>query len=367
MSSATTICHGIFSRLLPLAIPSRILARSAVALACALACGLAAGCGKKGPPLPPYAKAPAAPADVSARRVGNRVEIRFTVPVMDLDRQQPAHIDRVEVWAITGQVADPVLFRKYATLVGTVPVRRPPPPPPDVKEGEPPPPPPPPSTEPGLDQGQPGIVVDELTSDELIPIVVPEIEKQNAQDEQARQLRLASTGPLLLTPPDVGTPLPPPLTRYYIVMGRNGGRRGALTTRLAVPLRGPPPAPPQPTATAAENYVELAWTPPAGLRQPVSKGTAMPVAAASVVAHADRPLSGQTLPRWPKGRHPRRRTKKTTTNRVRPRRPGVEAAQPPAIEPPAEVAEATPAVAPAAAKEALGRPGPRRRPVASRR
>jgi len=264
---------------LPRAPRSPILSRSIVALACTLAAGVTTACGKKGPPLPPYAKAPAAPAEASARRVGNRVEIRFTVPVMDMDRQRPAHIDRVEVWALTGQVQDPVLFRKYSTLVGTVPVRRPPPPPPDVKEGEKPPPPPPPSTEPGLDQGAPGIIVDELTADELVPIVVPELEKQKARDEEARQLRLAEAGPLLLTPPDVGTPLPPPLTRYYIVIGRNGGRRGATTTRLAVPLREPPPAPPQPTATAAESYVELAWTAPNGLRQPVSRGTATPVAA----------------------------------------------------------------------------------------
>ncbi len=129
-----------------------------------LAALVTTGCGKKGPPLVPYAKAPAAPSEATARRLGNRVEIRFTVPTVDLDGQRPAHLDRVEVWALTGQVPDPILFMKYATLVGTVPVRRPPPPPPDVEEGKPAPPPPPPSTEPGLDQGQPGMVVDELTA-----------------------------------------------------------------------------------------------------------------------------------------------------------------------------------------------------------
>ncbi len=62
--------------------------------------------------------------------------------------------------------------------------------------------------------------------------------------------------------------------RYYVVMGRNGGRKGALTQRLPVPLRPAPPAPPQPTSTLAENYVELAWTAPPGLPKPVHKGTA---------------------------------------------------------------------------------------------
>ena len=207
-----------------------------VAYACVLAALVTTACGKKGPPLAPYAKAPAAPAEVTARRLGNRVEIRFTVPTVDLDGQRPAHIDRIEVWAVTGQVPDPILFLKYATLVGTVPVRRPPPPPPDVEEGKPPPPPPPPSTEPGLDQGQPGIVVDELGAEALVPVVVPEMEKQKARDEELRLKRLAEQEPPRLTPPDLGTPLPPPLMRYYVVMGRNGGRKGASTQRLPVAI-----------------------------------------------------------------------------------------------------------------------------------
>ena len=39
-----------------------------------------AGCGKKGPPLPPLSNRPRAPEAVSARRQGDRVLIRFTVP-----------------------------------------------------------------------------------------------------------------------------------------------------------------------------------------------------------------------------------------------------------------------------------------------
>jgi hypothetical protein len=345
---------------LPRVPPSRRLTHGVIALICALAAGLVAGCGKKGPPLPPFAKAPAAPAEVSARRLGNRVEIRFTVPVMDLDRQRPAHIDRVEVWALTGQVLDPELFRKYATLVGTVPVRRPPPPPPDVKEGEPPPPPPPPSTEPGLDQGQPGIVIDDLTPDELVPVVVPELEKQKLRDAEARQRRLAGAGPLKLTPPDVGVPLPPPLTRYYVVVGRNGGRRGAMTTRMAVPLREAPPAPPQPTATAAENYVELSWTAPAGLRQPVSKGTAAPVVAPAAGRGAARepgvaaPAEGPAQPVRPSEDE----EEDADADEARPDEaaaPPVDPAQP-AVAPPAAVEPQPAAAAPAGAQEAAGKP-----------
>ena len=92
----------------------------------------------------------------------------------------PRSIDHVEVFALTGPgkgITAP-LFRKYATPVNDgVLVREPPPPPPDVKEGEPPPPPPPPRTDPGLDQGQPAIIVDVLTADSLTPVVLPEIER----------------------------------------------------------------------------------------------------------------------------------------------------------------------------------------------
>lgn len=257
-------------------------------MACAVAI-CAAGCGKKGPPLAPFAKAPAAATEVSARRLGQQVEIRFTVPVRDVDNQRPANIDRVEVWALTGPRVAPDLFLKHATLVATVPVRPPAPPPPDVEEGKPPPPPPPPPP-PGLDQGQPGLAVDTLTAETMTPVVIPELEKARAREEEERSRRLAAQGPLRLTPPDVGKPLPPVPARYYVVIGRNGGRRGALSQQLPVPLRTPPPAPPQPTASVAENYLEVAWVAPEGIRQPVHRGTATPSPGSAAPA---RPRPGQ--------------------------------------------------------------------------
>jgi hypothetical protein len=119
------------------------------------------------------------------------------------------------------------------------------------------------------------MVVEELTADVMVPVVVPEMEKQKARDEELRLQRAAVQEPPRLTPPDLGTPLPPPLTRYYVVIGRNGGRRGALTPRLAIALRPAPPAPSQLTSTLAESYIELGWAPPEGLPQPVHKGTAV--------------------------------------------------------------------------------------------
>ena len=235
-----------------------------------------ASCGKKGPPMLPFAKAPAAPLEASARRLGNRVEIRFTVPNRDMDAQQPANIDRIEVWALTGPPVTPPQVMKHGTLVATVPVRRPPPPPPDVEEGKPAPPPPPPSTEPGLDQGQAGVVVEELTAEAFVPVAVPEVERARAEEVRIAAESLARLGPPRLTPPLIGPALPPTPARYYVLLGRNGGRRGAITRPLAVALGSPPPAPPQPSGVAAEAYFELAWTAPEGLRRPVHAGTARP-------------------------------------------------------------------------------------------
>jgi hypothetical protein len=252
-------------------------------------------CGKKGPPLLPFAKAPAAPLEVTARRLGNRVEIRFTVPTRDMDAQQPANIDRIEVWALTGPQVPAPLVMKHGTLVATVPIRRPPPPPPDVEEGKPTPPPPPPSTEPGLDQGQAGVVVEELTADTLVAVTVPEIERARAAEAHLAAELLERLGPPRLTPPLIGPPLPPTPARHYVVLGRNGGRRGATSRPLAVALSTMPPAPPQPTGVAAESYFELTWTAPEGLRRPVHAGTARPSPGrAGAAAAAPRPSGAAT-------------------------------------------------------------------------
>ena len=65
-----------------------------VALIVALAC---TACGKKGPPLPPLLKIPAASPDLTASRRGDIVDLQFTVPSTNTDGSRPANIDRVEV------------------------------------------------------------------------------------------------------------------------------------------------------------------------------------------------------------------------------------------------------------------------------
>lgn len=238
------------------------------------------GCGKKAPPLAPYSKAPAAPPEVVIRRKGDQVELRFKVPGVNTDGRGPARIDSVKAFALTtpGKGMTTALFIKHATPVNDgVFVREPPPPPPDVKEGDPPPPPPPPRTDPGLDQSQPAIIVDQLTADSFTPVVLPELERQKKAEEEANKKNPPK--PLAVTPPDFGPPLPVPTIRYYAVAGLNGKRKGAMSALVPVVVDDPPPAPAAPAVTVAEGRIDLKWEEPDGLRRPVIKPTLPPVAA----------------------------------------------------------------------------------------
>ena len=59
------------------------------------------GCGKKGPPLAPFVRVPAAVTAVTPQRVGDDVYLSFTVPATNVDGQKPADIGAVEVYAVT--------------------------------------------------------------------------------------------------------------------------------------------------------------------------------------------------------------------------------------------------------------------------
>ena len=91
-----------------------------------LVCGSGqAACGRKGPPLPPLQRLPAAVTAVSARRVGPQVVYQFTIPTMTTDGRSAVELDRVEVYAHTGPLPTPADFLKYGTLVGNVAVKAP--------------------------------------------------------------------------------------------------------------------------------------------------------------------------------------------------------------------------------------------------
>jgi hypothetical protein len=286
-----------------------------------VAAAVAPACGKKGPPLPPLPRVAVAPADVVVQRTGDEVVIDFTVPTANVDGRKPADLDRVEVHALTGPPRGQADFLKKSTVVGSVPVRRPPPEPEPAEEGKPEPPPPPPSTEPGLDQGARARIVETLTPAAHEP--VPLDDEEEARATETKEPRV--------TPPDLGPPLPALPTRFYVVMGMNGGRKGTATPRIPVPLYAAPAPPAAPTAAVTEGKIALAWTPPAGGRRPFQRQTmAAPIAA-------------------PPGPAP-----------GAPRVPGPPAgAMPPALASPAPAAPAPPAAAlpvPASATEAPATP-----------
>ena len=92
----------------------------AILLLCLAAAGLAApGCGKKGPPLAPLARAPGRAMDIAARRIGDTVAITFTVPSANMDESKPADIARVEVYAYTAMAQNDVRDTKRMTLVAS--------------------------------------------------------------------------------------------------------------------------------------------------------------------------------------------------------------------------------------------------------
>jgi len=60
------------------------------------------GCGKKGPPLPPLVRLPAAPGEFSVQRRGSTIAIQFAVPSGNTDGSTPADLSRVDVYGLTG-------------------------------------------------------------------------------------------------------------------------------------------------------------------------------------------------------------------------------------------------------------------------
>lgn len=244
---------------------------------------LAAGCGKKGPPLAPLQITPARVDDLTARRLGDDVYLRFTVPSANSDSKRPADVAQVEVLAITGEPVDingDSLDARRLMLevkpVGRLDVQ--PPPPPETPEqrdrrmkeederrarGEPPPPPPVVPPDPRPKQGDVVTVVERLRPELLAPYV-PHLGKK----------RPVPPPPLRIDERE--WPMPPvhldpePLRRVYIAVGRSRkGRAGPPSARVGVPLVDLPPSPPAPALRHTETALVLEWEPAPGTRLPV--------------------------------------------------------------------------------------------------
>ena len=185
-----------------------------------LGIGLAGGCGKKGAPLAPLHIVPGAVSDVSARRLGPAVHLRFVLPTRNAGGQGTIDLDRVEIYAIDLVPGGPTppnrdLLTK-ARVVGAVPVRPPPSDGASPAEGQTP------DTRPG--PGDTATFTEELTAESMKAAV-----------------------------------------RVYAIRGvARNGRPGEVSPRIGVPV-GPAPAPPSGVAARwTESAVILDWTVPAG-------------------------------------------------------------------------------------------------------
>jgi hypothetical protein len=227
---------------------------------------LAAACGKKGPPLPPLVRLPAAPADLAADRRGNTVDLRFTVPSTNTDNTRPANIARVELYAFTEptNVPDDQVLKR-ATKVATVPVKAPRDPDRTVEEDEPPEDMEPPVGA-GLDQGAVAHFTEPLSEQALTPVDL-------TKESRAVKPPTAPNGDNGNPRPLLGPPRAFP-SRTYVGVGLTPrGRRGPLSKRVAVPLVPPPPVPAPPTISYDEQRVTVTWdpvTPAASIQAPAT-------------------------------------------------------------------------------------------------
>jgi predicted small lipoprotein YifL len=209
---------------------------------------LATACGKKGPPLPPLLKVPAAPAEITATRRGDRVTVELTVPSVNTDDTRPANVTRVDVYGLTGPatVTDDQLL-KHGTRVASVDVKAPRDPnqtvEPEESEGDVEAP-----VGEGLPQGTRALVEERLTAVARMPVDLTTAEKKRPRPRAGE-----TAGPLL---GPMGMP-----SRTYVAVGINKrGRKGPVSKRVAVPLISPPPAPPAPAVAYDETTITVTWT-----------------------------------------------------------------------------------------------------------
>jgi hypothetical protein len=210
-------------------------------------CAAVAGCGKKGPPLAPIVRVPAAVDKVAAQRIGNEIYLTLTIPTQNIDMSTPADVSRVEIFGVTSSTPPPrARIFEIASRVATVTVQ--------------------PVVRPGQDaeaktvapapaaqlpaQGTTVTVRDALTPADLLPKELP------PSPAPARGVTPVST-------PAATLPFP---HRYYIAVAiSDRGRTGPPGTLVDVPLPALPEPPGALTSSVSEDAVTLAWQPSGGI------------------------------------------------------------------------------------------------------
>ena len=253
------------------------------AAAAALCAILAAGaCGRKGPPLPPLVRLPAAVGEFTARRVGSRVLFQFTIPAANTDGARPADLLQVEIYGHTGRLASPAEYLKAGTLVGAVKVRPP-------ATGETPGAPAEPVAEAGVEQGAVATFWEKLTPEALtLPAVVPGARGPLPQGP----LQGTTSAPAAGSPPvaakDGGVAVqpvvlpPPPQGRFYVAVGvSRRGRRGALSPAAGIAIVPSPASPSGVRVAYGPDGFSIDWAPG---ERPAGASGAEPAAAAGEAA-----------------------------------------------------------------------------------
>jgi hypothetical protein len=212
-------------------------------VALALALLATAACGKKGPPLAPVVRVPAAVDRLEARRSGGDVYITLTIPAQNVDESTPADIGRVEIYGYTGRTPpSKPRWVEFATLVATVPIA------PFVEDATVPPGDP---VE-GAVQGSSVTVRDTLSPDELVqgPIEPPPVRRGIAPTSEA-----------------AGHDVPlPPLRRFYLAVPFSPRDRNGPPGAVAeLHLDALPDAPQAVQARYTQNEIAVSWEPSGGL------------------------------------------------------------------------------------------------------
>lgn len=249
-----------------------------VLLSLAVCLALHSACGKKGPPLPPLARVPAAPGNAQVARVGDEVYIWFTVPSANVSGQTPADVSAIDLYAVTS-IRPPAGedLTEQAAKVATYPVLPPLPPAPPPADGQSPPPAPP---LPGFAQGATAVVRETLSAEarQLAAPLDPAIEVDVDEVEFVEPV-----GGPLVAPSDLELP-----KRYYFLVAVSPrGRESAPTAVLSVPLGDTSQPPTNLQLDYTESSMTLSWDSGADARRgPASADPALLQARPVVAAGA---------------------------------------------------------------------------------
>lgn len=249
--------------------------RATQALLAASALLVAPACGKKGPPLAPIVRIPAAVEQISARRVGDDVYVSVTVPARNVDTSTPADVEQILVYGFTGRAAPPrPRWAELGTLIATIPVQPPPPTDADEPSGSDTNAPPAPPV--GAAQGTSVTVLDALSPDELVPAI-------------------AGTPVPGALPASPAAPGPGAVRRFFTAFAIGPrGRPGPPGATAEVPLSGTPPAPTGVRVSYTERGTTVEWLPVPV--PPATSGSSIGPATTTVPTGPAQPPAGVVAP-----------------------------------------------------------------------